>query len=135
MRFVPGSHRGPLRAHTETREAHSMLARGQTVSDGVEENAAVDVVLEPGQLSLYHARMVHGSRPNRSGQRRYGVALRYMASHVRQVRRRGDSALLVRGVDSCGHFEPDRVPERDWEPWALALSAEVHAFASGAPVR
>ena len=34
--------------------------------------------LEPGEVSLHDAMVVHGSNANRSGQRRCGYAIRYM---------------------------------------------------------
>ncbi len=130
MRFVPGSHAGGLLEHLDTRAEHNMLARGQVVQVPVDEGAAVDVLLKPGQYSLHHGRLVHGSAPNRSPEPRYGVAIRYIAAHVRPTRT-GDSALVVRGRDRHGYFNSDRIPSGDYEPWALELSAEVHKFASG----
>ena len=127
MRFLPGSHRGPLGTHEETPAEHNMLSRGQTLREGIDEDRAVDVALQPGQFSLHHVRLAHASRPNRSGDRRIGLAIRYMAPHVRQVQATEDSALLVRGRDDHGHFAPDPVPERDYEPWALALSTDAYA--------
>src|SRR5207244_683922 len=41
---------------------------------------AVDIELEPGQMSLHDVYMIHGAEPNRSDKRRTGVALRYMPS-------------------------------------------------------
>ncbi len=131
MRFVPGSHVGGLLPHADTRAEHNMLARGQVVQNSVDDEAAVSVLLQPGQFSLHHGRLVHGSAPNRSSHPRYGVAVRYIASHVRPVASTADSALLVRGKDSHGHFKADAIPVNDYEPWALALSAEVHKFAAG----
>ena len=130
MRFVPGSHAGGLLEHLDTQAEHNMLARGQVVQEPVDEEAAVDVLLKPGQYSLHHGRLVHGSAPNRSPEPRYGVAIRYIASHVRPTRTE-DSALVVRGRDRHGHFRSDRIPSEDYEPWALSLSAEVHKFAAG----
>ena len=44
------------------------------------EEEAVNVELEPGQMSLHDVYMVHGARGNTSTKRRTGVALRYMPS-------------------------------------------------------
>ena len=43
-----------------------------------DETTARDVVLEPGQVSLHDALVVHGSNANRSGLRRCGYAIRCM---------------------------------------------------------
>ena len=131
MRFVPGTHADGLLPHADTRAENNMLARGQVVQEPVDEEAAVNVLLEPGQFSLHHGRLVHGSAPNCSPEPRYGVAIRYIATRVRPVGAAADSALLVRGTDSYAHFRTDRTPDRDYEPWALALSAELHNFAAG----
>ena len=131
MRFIPGSHAGGLMPHADTRAEDNMLARGQVVQEPVDEDSAVDALLEPGQFSLHHGRLVHGSAPNRSAEPRYGVAIRYIGANVRPVRTDADSALVVRGADSHGHFRADPIPARDYEPWALNLSAELHKFAAG----
>ena len=131
MRFIPGSHVGELLEHADTRAEHNMLARGQVVRDPLDEDAAVNVLLKPGEFSLHHGRLVHGSAPNRSPEPRYGVAIRYIGPHVRPVRAAADSALVVRGSDSHKNFKSDRVPTRDYEPWALNLSSELHKFAAG----
>ena len=46
--------------------------------DSFDESQAVDIELQPGQMSLHDVYMIHGANPNRSAQRRTGVALRYM---------------------------------------------------------
>jgi ectoine hydroxylase-related dioxygenase (phytanoyl-CoA dioxygenase family) len=51
------------------------------MADGTfDEATAVDLELEPGQMSLHDVYMIHGAAANTSGQRRTGVALRYMPS-------------------------------------------------------
>ncbi len=51
--------------------------------------------------------------------RRIGVAIRYMATHVKQIHG-ADSAMLVRGEDHYGHFEIDPEPVADLDPAAMA---------------
>jgi len=49
------------------------------MADGTfDASQAADLELQPGQMSLHDVYMVHGAEANRSGQRRTGVALRYM---------------------------------------------------------
>ena len=67
-------------------------------------------------MSLHHVLMFHSSPPNRSHDRRIGFAIRYLPTRVRQVAGSGDSALLVRGIDTYRHFEAEVLPARDLEP-------------------
>ncbi|HEX2590016.1 MAG TPA: phytanoyl-CoA dioxygenase family protein [Rhizomicrobium sp.] len=77
LRVIPGTHESGLMPHQSTDA--SGLALNQGLADGVfDEKKAVDIVLEPGQISLHHAMLVHGSEPNRSTKRRCGYAVRYM---------------------------------------------------------
>ena len=117
MRFIPGSHLFDVLEHDDTFAPDNILSRGQQVRGVVDFNA-IDVILEPGQISLHHMRVVHGSRPNPSEDRRMGLAVNYMPPHVRQTMG-PDCATLVRGVDRFGHFEPGRSPAADMEADAL----------------
>lgn len=85
MSMIPGSHRQPILAHEETFHEDNILTRGQQIP-GVDEARAVDLVLKPGQMSLHHARTIHGSQPNRSGRRRAGFAIQaYAPAGTRQL--------------------------------------------------
>ena len=126
MRFAPGTHKLDQISHRETFGEHNMLTRGQIVDHEVDENEAVDVVLQPGEASLHHVRLIHGSGPNNADDRRIGFAIRYIPTHVRNVVGR-DFAALVRGVDEYGHFDVERRPERDLEPEALAAYEAANA--------
>jgi ectoine hydroxylase-related dioxygenase (phytanoyl-CoA dioxygenase family) len=101
-----------------------MLSRGQEIAVAVDEAKACDVVLKPGEMSLHHIKLVHGSSENRSGDRRIGFAIRYIPTSVRQTKMR-DSAMLVRGTDGFGHFDLEPKPHRDLDPAALAAHADA----------
>jgi len=78
LRVVPGSHRDRV-LYTHRGDDSETLALDQVLNDdAVDLGEAVDVVLEPGQMSLHDIYLVHGSAPNTSGRRRAGLALRYM---------------------------------------------------------
>ncbi len=109
MRFLPGSHRAGPRAWRATADPANMLSLGETI-DGVDEAAAVDVELPAGAMSLHQIHLLHSSPPNRSPRPRIGYAVRYMAPTM-HPRAGPASALLVRGVDRCGHFEPEAPPD------------------------
>ena len=125
VRFLPGTHTGEIVPHIDTFAQDNMLTRGQSVHLEVDESDAVDVILEPGQISLHNGKLIHGSRPNQSNDRRIGFAIRYVPTHVRQVVGARDSAMLVRGVDAYRHFESEPRPSADFEPGQLALRAEI----------
>lgn len=104
MQFIPGSHRGVLCDHRETFAADNLLSRGQTIERGFDESSAVLAPLRAGEMSLHHVRLIHGSQPNTTADRRIGMVIRYAATRVRQTRVE-DTAVLVAGQDGYGHFE------------------------------
>ena len=80
LRVIPRSH-AERRLHQHLHEERTELTLNQRMADGTfDESAAVDIELGPGQMSLHDVYMIHGARANASGQRRTGVALRYMPS-------------------------------------------------------
>ena len=102
MRVVPGSHLKDQLPHRDTFGQDNMLTRGQEVQVEVKESEAVDVVLSQGEMSLHHVRLIHGSEPNGSSQRRIGYAIRYLPTRIRQLSGIPDTATLVRGRDEFG---------------------------------
>jgi len=128
MRVVPGTHTLQQLPHEDTFAPDNLLSRGQEIAVEVDESRAVDIVLEPGQMSLHHVLLVHGSEPNRSGLRRIGFAIRYLPTHVKQLSGLADSATLVRGSDPYGHFLPEPAPQSDFHPDAVAFHAKMLAI-------
>jgi len=122
MRVIPGSHLKDQLPHRDTYAENNLLTRGQEVMVEVNEAEAVDVELLPGQFSLHHVRLVHGSDPNPADYRRIGYAIRYIPTYVRQTEGPRDCATLVRGVDTYRYFDPEPVPKADLDPEAV----EVH---------
>lgn len=125
MRVVPATHTTDVVPHTDTFDADNLLSRGQEIAVEVDEDEAVDIVLEPGQCSLHHVKIFHGSEPNRSDDRRIGFAMRFLPPDLKQVVGSSDSATLVRGRDRFGHFEHERRPTADYAPDALAAHARL----------
>jgi ectoine hydroxylase-related dioxygenase (phytanoyl-CoA dioxygenase family) len=83
LRVIPGSHRDKV-LHEHLHEDRTDLTLNQRMAAGAfDEAQAVDVELEPGQMSLHDVYMIHGACANRSDKRRTGVALRYMPSTSR----------------------------------------------------
>ncbi len=72
IRFVPGSHLGPLLPHAwRNGDTSSSLV----VSGPIEGPAMVSVPLGPGDATVHHSRTLHGSGPNASGSCRKGWVL------------------------------------------------------------
>jgi hypothetical protein len=116
LRVIPGSHRAQV-LHPHLHEDRTDLTLNQRMQDGsFDERHAVDLELEPGQMSLHDIYMVHGAQANRSTQRRTGVALRYLpgSSHFDRSLRPSDGRTgvpvsfatrplwLLRGEDRTG---------------------------------
>lgn len=128
LRVIPRSHRArTLGEHLH--EDRSDLALNQRMADGAfDPTQAVDLELQPGQMSMHDVYMIHGAEPNRSPQRRTGVALRYFptSSHfdrrLRPVAGRSGVPVnfaqrplwLLRGQDLCGlnDYEVGHPPAR-----------------------
>ena len=116
LRVIPRSHIGQ-QLHEHLHEDRSDLTLNQRLtSDAFDEATAVDIELQPGQMSLHDVFMIHGAAANHSNKRRTGVALRYMpASSVFERDLRpvdGQTGVpvdfarrplwLVKGVDRSG---------------------------------
>jgi len=78
LRVIPRSH-AERRLHDHLHEDRTDLTLNQRLAH-VDEAAAVDIELQPGEMSLHDVYMIHGARANTSGKRRTGAALRYMPS-------------------------------------------------------
>lgn len=126
MKMVPGTHRQGIMPHRDTFGENNILTRGQVIDD-IDTRDAVNVELEPGQMSLHHPRVVHGSEPNTGAGRRIGFVIQaYIPPHVRQTKCRG-YATLVRGEDTHGSYTLLPRPQADMEAAAQALRREVNA--------
>jgi ectoine hydroxylase-related dioxygenase (phytanoyl-CoA dioxygenase family) len=125
MRVIPGSHLKDQLPHQDTYAENNLLTRGQEVMVEVDEADAVDVELQPGEFSLHHVRLVHGSDPNHADYRRIGYAIRYVPTYVRQTEGPRDCATLVRGGDTYHHFDPEPVPKADLDPEAVEAHRRI----------
>jgi ectoine hydroxylase-related dioxygenase (phytanoyl-CoA dioxygenase family) len=125
MRFVAGSHHQKLLPHRDTFDAANLLSRGQEVAVDVAEDDAVDVILNPGQVSFHHGRMFHASGPNRSAQDRIGLAFRFITPEVRQLVAKRDYAMLVRGIDEGKNWIHVSPPRCLFDPADLKLHARI----------
>ena len=125
MRMLPGSQHNGQVTHQDTQNTNNILTRGQTIVDRIDEGETVWVELKAGEVSIHHVDMFHASTPNRSGQRRVGVAIRYITPAARQTRIDVDYATLVSGEDRFGHFNEEIAPEFTMSSDAIAFHEHV----------
>jgi Phytanoyl-CoA dioxygenase (PhyH) len=125
MRVIPGTHKMDQVPHRDTFAAANLLSRGKEISVDVDESQAAMLELAAGEMSLHHVRLIHGSDPNPSDDRRIGFAIRYIPTYVRQVAGTHDSATLVRGEDRYHHFEEEQRPLADMSDEAVAYHAAI----------
>ena len=124
MEVIPGTHTMDQIPHRDTFDTNNLLTRGQEIAVEVDQSRAVRLDLRPGEMSLHHMRIVHGSPPNPSDHRRIGFAIRYIPTYVRQLEG-NDSATLVRGIDEYRTFEHEPRPTRDMDPAFVALHKDI----------
>jgi len=117
LRVVPGSHARRMEHRSAPMRADDLLASGLEIAVAVDEREARDIVLSPGEMSLHHVLIVHGSRANASPRPRIGFAIRYVAPAVRQERDHHE-VLLARGSDRHGHYRViEGPPSEDGDPF------------------
>ena len=127
MRFIPGSHKGEgILPHVNTYDPDNLLSRGQTI-ENVDESRAKPLAVRAGEFSIHHNKTIHASDPNRSDDARIGFTVHFAPAHVRQAQFDGATATVVRGEDRFGHWQPDPVPARDFDPECLAALDEAWA--------
>lgn len=124
MNVVPGSQLRRVE-HIDTYSEDNLLSRGQEIAVTVSPEEVRPIVLQPGQMSLHHVMIFHGSEPNRADHPRVGFAIRYVPTHVRQTAGEKDSAMLVRGVDTYHHFEHESEPDAEFSDAAVAQHRQV----------
>ena len=117
VRVLPRSNNGPDLVHEETYDSQNLLSRGQSLRE-INEKAALEMPLLPGQFSIHHERTAHDSRPNRSDDRRIGLAFFYIPASTHSTLGRR-SAMLVAGQDTYGHWDADPEPRFDLDPVSM----------------
>jgi phytanoyl-CoA hydroxylase len=95
VQFVPGSHRLGPQKHRVNKDEDYIL---NSVETGlVDESKIVDAYLNPGDVSVHHPYILHGSEPNRSTHWRRGGSIQYMPATTEITADTWPSAFLFRG--------------------------------------
>ena len=122
MKMWPGTHKQELKYHNEKFDYNSgnLLTRGQTV-ENVPLEKTESVILNEGQMSLHHPRIVHGSGINKSKKRRIGFVIQsYIGTNVKQVLGKM-YVQLVRGKDNFNYHQKTNKPIKTMEKKAVKI--------------
>lgn len=109
MRVIPGSHKQGVLEHENVHDPNLLNKRGERLRMDVDESQAVDVVLKPGEMSLHHTNIVHGSNPNTSDGPRIGFIVRFVTNLSTN---RDRQVMRVRGNADCSHLRLVEPPNR-----------------------
>jgi len=136
IRAIPGSHLGPLLPHREAFATDSLLSREQYIAAPIDEGAAVDLALEPGEIALFNNAIIHSSNPNFGADRRVLFLIELVPTHAYQKEPR-ESAALVRGTDRYGNFDRDPPPlvemgAAEQAAWRQAVEIQASVLFRGA---
>jgi ectoine hydroxylase-related dioxygenase (phytanoyl-CoA dioxygenase family) len=119
MQVVPGSQTLELQEITENTEVDNVLS--SEIDMDVDTSDARPIELEPGDVSLHHPNVLHGSDPNRSYTWRRGLTIRYIPATTSIEDGPWESAFVLRGDPEPG--------VNDYQPWPLASEADHIEFA------
>jgi len=108
MRVIPGTHKQGVLEHDNVQDPNLLNKRGERLRMDVDESQAVDVVLKPGEMSLHHTNIVHGSNPNTSDGPRIGFIVRFVTNLSTN---RDRPVMRVRGHADCSHLRLVQPPE------------------------
>ena len=126
IKVIPGSQRQVIQ-HEENYSESNILSRGQTVP-GIDTARAVDMPLRAGQFSLHHELLVHGSAPNRTGERRLGISFACVPTEAKPLSG-PNTGVLIAGDNVPGHWVLNKEPAFDVDPVAMAeLKAVQDAY-------
>jgi phytanoyl-CoA hydroxylase len=128
MRVVPGTQAMDLQALMPRMEMKNVL--NASMDEGlVDESQALDVILAPGDVSIHHPNVIHGSNPNTSARWRRGLTIRYIPTSTTIITKDDEiwsSAFLLRGRSVTGvnryrafpKYDTSRsIPFRGCETW------------------
>ena len=82
MRVIPGTQNMSLKEMRERTDVSNVL-NSEIDPALVDESLAVDLVLQPGDVSVHQPNIIHGSNANNSPLRRAGLTIRYIPTSTR----------------------------------------------------
>jgi non-heme Fe2+,alpha-ketoglutarate-dependent halogenase len=137
MEYARSAHKLGLCRHIPLDDTENLLSLGEVVNIDVDQYERLAVVLEPGEAAVHHLHMPHGSGPNETEEHRINLVITYISPDVRPDTG-DDSALLVRGADTHGHFAAETRLDSEFSPAAFseharAMDTRRQVFANAEP--
>ncbi|MEM7030436.1 MAG: phytanoyl-CoA dioxygenase family protein [Chloroflexota bacterium] len=125
VRIIPGTQHMRLQERDPNVVEEDVMLIGMD-QDLVDESRAVDIVLEPGDVSLHHPQILHGSNANTSQHWRRGGTYQYIPTTTRIIKEDWPCFLFrgeaVPGINTYHDFPQYRAgahfPFRDCEAWS-----------------
>lgn len=128
MDMVKGSHKNTILPHDDTFDENNLLSRGQEVRVDVKDEDKTPIEIMPGEMSLHHGLMIHGSGPNKSKDRRIAAVIRYCTPEISpESKEVPDYATLVRGKDRSNNFTTVPRPSENFSAQSVALFEQIRA--------
>lgn len=97
LRVVKGSHTMPLHELKPDTSTRNVLGSATHTDADIDPSLVVDLELQPGDVSVHHPAIVHGSEPNTSDSRRCGLTIRYISTAT-QCLDAEQPVMLMRGA-------------------------------------
>lgn len=82
MQVIPGTHNKGLAKHYRSKSTNSVLTL-ELGEKTVDTSKAIDICLQPGEISIHDDKLIHGSSANTSDRPRIGLSVRYSPCDVR----------------------------------------------------
>ena len=81
LRVIPGSHHLPLQELKLDDSEPNMLFSG--IDYEIDTSKAVDIILQPGDVSVHNPFIIHGSKSNKSANRRCGLDMGFIETSTK----------------------------------------------------
>lgn len=111
LRMLSGSHKLPLQKIQTRSDVPNMLASSIEDLDVIDESQVVDVILQPGDVSIHHPLLIHGSNSNTSPYRRCGLDIGFMRASTKIT----NTGLYLNPILASGKADPTKC----YRPWPL----------------
>jgi len=138
LRVVPGSHRLGLFQHSSRPVRDTLMtnqdpaprsrARETELSGKVsmvppQAHSPFDLVMGPGEMSIHHPVMLHGSNPNRSAEPRIGLSASYSAPELYD----GSRAVWACGEAPRAQYDFEVIERPPDKPFGAAVAAYLES--------